>query len=40
MFHVLVALGAKNVNPDLVKQELERRFGLGGIEEKNSRNAH
>ena len=40
MFHVLVALGAKNVNPDLVKQELERRFGLGGIEEKNSRNGH
>lgn len=38
MFHTLVALGAKNVNPDLVKQELERRFGLSGIEEKNSRN--
>lgn len=38
MFHTLVALGAKNINPDLVSQELERRFGLGGIEEKNSRN--
>ncbi|MBV5278908.1 MAG: bifunctional phosphoribosyl-AMP cyclohydrolase/phosphoribosyl-ATP diphosphatase HisIE [Campylobacteraceae bacterium] len=38
IFHTLVALGAKNINPDLVSQELERRFGLGGIEEKNSRN--
>ena len=37
MFHSLVALGHKNINPDLVKQELQRRFGLSGIEEKNSR---
>ncbi len=37
-FHTLVALAHKNINPDLVKQELERRFGLSGIEEKNSRN--
>jgi phosphoribosyl-ATP pyrophosphohydrolase/phosphoribosyl-AMP cyclohydrolase len=37
MFHSLVALGYKNINPDLVKQELQRRFGLSGIEEKNSR---
>jgi phosphoribosyl-ATP pyrophosphohydrolase/phosphoribosyl-AMP cyclohydrolase len=37
VFHMLVALGLKNINPDLVKQELERRFGLSGIEEKNSR---
>ncbi len=36
-FHTLVALAHKNINPDLVKQELERRFGLSGIEEKNSR---
>ncbi|WP_024954940.1 bifunctional phosphoribosyl-AMP cyclohydrolase/phosphoribosyl-ATP diphosphatase HisIE [Sulfurospirillum arcachonense] len=36
-FHTLVALAYKNVNPDLIKQELERRFGLSGIEEKNSR---
>jgi len=36
-FHALVALASKNINPDLVKQELERRFGLSGIEEKNSR---
>ncbi len=36
-FHTLVALAHKNINPDLIKQELERRFGLSGIEEKNSR---
>jgi phosphoribosyl-ATP pyrophosphohydrolase/phosphoribosyl-AMP cyclohydrolase len=37
-YHVLVALASKNINPHLVKQELSRRFGLSGIEEKNSRN--
>jgi len=37
VFHTLVALGYKDINPDLVKQELQRRFGLSGIEEKNSR---
>ena len=37
VFHALVALGYKDINPDLVKQELQRRFGLSGIEEKNSR---
>lgn len=37
LFHSLVALGYKDINPDLVKQELKRRFGLSGIEEKNSR---
>ena len=36
-FHALVALAHKNINPDLIKQELERRFGLSGIDEKNSR---
>jgi len=36
-FHTLVALAQKNINPDLIKQELERRFELSGIEEKNSR---
>ncbi len=36
-FHTLVALGDKNINPDRIKQELARRFGLSGIEEKNSR---
>jgi len=37
-FHTLVALGYADINPDRVKQELKRRFGLSGIEEKNSRN--
>jgi len=37
MYHCLVALASKNVSPDRIKQELTRRFGLSGIEEKNSR---
>jgi len=37
MYHCLVALASKNVSPDRIKQELSRRFGLSGIEEKNSR---
>jgi phosphoribosyl-ATP pyrophosphohydrolase/phosphoribosyl-AMP cyclohydrolase len=37
VYHVLVALSYKNINPDRVKQELKRRFGISGIEEKNSR---
>lgn len=36
-YHVLVVLASKNINPDRVKQELARRFGISGIEEKNSR---
>jgi phosphoribosyl-ATP pyrophosphohydrolase/phosphoribosyl-AMP cyclohydrolase len=36
-FHVLVALAERNINPDRIKQELERRFGTSGIDEKNSR---
>lgn len=36
-YHTLVALASKNINPDRVKQELARRFGISGIEEKNSR---
>jgi phosphoribosyl-ATP pyrophosphohydrolase/phosphoribosyl-AMP cyclohydrolase len=36
-YHMLVALAAKNISPDRIKQELSRRFGLSGIEEKNSR---
>ncbi len=39
-FHVLVALGAKNIDPDRIKQELARRFGLSGIEEKKMRKSH
>jgi phosphoribosyl-ATP pyrophosphohydrolase/phosphoribosyl-AMP cyclohydrolase len=37
VYHVLVALGHKNISPDRVKQELARRFGMSGIVEKNSR---
>ena len=36
-YHVMVALASKDINPDRIKQELNRRFGLSGIEEKNSR---
>jgi len=39
LYHSLVALASKNINPDLVKQELARRVGISGIEEKNSRDA-
>ena len=36
-FHALVALSANNIHPDAVKNELARRFGMSGIEEKRSR---
>ena len=36
-YHVLVALGSKEISPDRIRQELARRFGISGIEEKNSR---
>ena len=36
-FHSLVALALHGIHPDRVKAELTRRFGLSGIEEKNSR---
>ncbi len=38
-YHVLVALGYKNISPDRIKQELARRFGMSGIAEKASRPA-
>lgn len=37
VYHVLVALGSKNISPDRIKQELARRAGVSGIAEKNSR---
>lgn len=37
LFHTLVALSYKNITPDRVRQELARREGLSGIEEKNRR---
>jgi len=36
-YHMLVALAAKNISPDRVKQELARRFNMSGIAEKDSR---
>lgn len=36
-YHVLVALGLKNISPDRIKQELARRFNMSGIAEKNAR---
>ena len=37
VYHMLVALSYSDVNPDRIKSELKRRFGISGIEEKNSR---
>jgi len=37
LYHALVGLGYREVSPDRVKQELKRRFGVSGIEEKESR---
>ncbi len=36
-FHVLVLLGYYEIKPEQVYDELRRRFGLSGIEEKNNR---
>jgi phosphoribosyl-ATP pyrophosphohydrolase len=36
-FHTLVLLAHQGVGPDKVLSELERRFGLSGIEEKAAR---
>ena len=37
LYHPLVGLGYRDISPDRVRQELVRRFGIGGIEEKESR---
>ena len=37
LYHTLVGLGYREISPDRVKQELARRFGMSGIEEKESR---
>ncbi len=37
-FHSLVMLSHLDVGPDAVLEELARRFGLSGLEEKASRN--
>lgn len=38
LYHSLVALAYSDVNPDKIREELKRRFDLGGLEEKASRN--
>ena len=36
-FHTLVLLAHEGLGPDAVLQELQRRFGLSGLEEKAAR---
>lgn len=38
LFHLLVLWAAHDVTPDMVMNELKRREGISGIEEKNTRN--
>jgi len=38
LYHTLVGLGYRDISPDRVKQELVRRFGMSGIDEKEERN--
>jgi phosphoribosyl-ATP pyrophosphohydrolase/phosphoribosyl-AMP cyclohydrolase len=38
LFHSMVALAYKNIHPEAILNELKRREGVSGIEEKNSRN--
>jgi phosphoribosyl-ATP pyrophosphohydrolase/phosphoribosyl-AMP cyclohydrolase len=37
LYHTLVGLGYRDISPDRVKQELARRFGMSGIQEKENR---
>ncbi len=37
VYHSLVALAYRSISPELIRQELKKRFGISGIEEKNSR---
>ena len=37
-FHSLVALSMKNLSSNDILEELEKRFGVSGHEEKNNRN--
>jgi phosphoribosyl-ATP pyrophosphohydrolase len=38
LFHVLVLLGYYDIKPEEIYLELRRRFGVSGIDEKESRN--
>jgi phosphoribosyl-ATP pyrophosphohydrolase/phosphoribosyl-AMP cyclohydrolase len=37
IFHFLVALASQNIHPERIEQELKRRMGTSGIEEKKNR---
>lgn len=37
IFHVFVLLAARGIEPDATYRELARRFGIGGLVEKSSR---
>jgi phosphoribosyl-ATP pyrophosphohydrolase/phosphoribosyl-AMP cyclohydrolase len=37
LYHALVGLASREITPDRVRQELARRFGTSGIEEKEGR---
>jgi len=37
LYHLLVGLGYRDISPDRIDQELAKRFGTSGIEEKASR---
>ncbi len=37
IFHLLVGLTDKDIPPEAILNELKRRFGISGLEEKNSR---
>ena len=39
-FHTLVLLAHKGLGPEQVLEELQRRFGLSGIDEKASRSSN
>jgi phosphoribosyl-ATP pyrophosphohydrolase/phosphoribosyl-AMP cyclohydrolase len=36
-YHTLVGLAYFGIDPDKISQELKRRFGIGGLKEKESR---
>jgi len=37
MFHAMIALALKNIHPEAILEELKRREGVSGIEEKRNR---
>jgi phosphoribosyl-ATP pyrophosphohydrolase/phosphoribosyl-AMP cyclohydrolase len=37
LYHSLVGLASRDISPDEIRQELNKRFGISGIEEKESR---